>query len=199
RKCCGRPAFSQGNLEAAAKLGRVNLALLQDAAEPIPILFLEPSCYSMFVEDYRELQLAGAEPIAARCFLFEKFIDALLEREPDALRFVRREAHVAIHAHCHAKSLLHPGFMVRLAERLPGRKATLLDTGCCGMAGAFGMLAAKYELSLKVAEPLVRQVTNQPNEAVVVASGTSCRHQIDDLTPRHPQHMAELLAEALEG
>jgi Fe-S oxidoreductase len=66
------------------------------------------------------------------------------------------------------------------------------------MAGAFGMLAAKYDLSLKVAEPLVRRITNQPNDAAVVASGTSCRHQIDDLTPVHPQHMAELLAEALE-
>ncbi len=197
RKCCGRPAFSQGNLKEAARLGRHNLALLRDAAEPIPILFLEPSCYSMFVEDYRELQLPDPQPIAARCFLFEKFVDDLLEREPDALSFVRREAQVAIHAHCHAKSLLHPGFMVRLVERLPGRKATLLDTGCCGMAGAFGMLESKYDLSLKVAEPLVRQVENQPNDAVVVASGTSCRHQIDDLTPRHPQHMAELLADAL--
>jgi Fe-S oxidoreductase len=89
--------------------------------------------------------------------------------------------------------------MVRLAERLPGRKATLLDTGCCGMAGAFGMFAAKYDLSLQVAEPLVRRVTNQPNDAAIVASGTSCRHQIVDLTPRHPQHMAELLAEALDA
>ena len=196
RKCCGRPAFSQGNLKEAARLGRHNLALLRGGAESIPILFLEPSCYSMFVEDYRELHLRDPE-IAARCFLFEKFVDDVLEREPEALSFVRREAHVAIHAHCHAKSLLHPGFMVRLAERLPGRKATLLDTGCCGMAGAFGMLASKYELSLKVAAPLVRQVEDQPNDAVVVASGTSCRHQIDDLTPVHPRHMAELLAEAL--
>ncbi len=198
RKCCGRPAFSQGNLDAAARLGRHNLALLHEAPS-IPILFLEPSCYSMFVEDYRELQLPNPEPIAARCFLFEKFVDDLLEREPDALPFVRRQAHVAIHAHCHAKSLLHPAFMVRLAERLPGRKATLLDTGCCGMAGAFGMFAAKYNLSLQVAEPLVRRITNQPIDAVIVASGTSCRHQIDDLTPRHPQHMAELLAEALHA
>jgi Fe-S oxidoreductase len=87
--------------------------------------------------------------------------------------------------------------MVRLAERLPGRKATLLDTGCCGMAGAFGMLEAKYDLSLKVAAPLVEKITHQPPDAVVVASGTSCRHQIDDLTPVHPKHMAELLAEAI--
>jgi Fe-S oxidoreductase len=87
--------------------------------------------------------------------------------------------------------------MVRLAERLPGRKATLLDTGCCGMAGAFGMLETKYDLSLQVARPLVEKVTQQNPDAVVVASGTSCRHQIADLTPVHPKHMAELLADAL--
>ncbi|CAN5390717.1 hypothetical protein BH20VER3_BH20VER3_24140 [soil metagenome] len=197
RKCCGRPAFSQGNLKEAARLGRHNLALLNQNTGKTPILFLEPSCYSMFVEDYRELKLPNTQAIAARSFLFEKFVDDLLEREPGALRFEKRAAKVAIHAHCHAKALLHPGFMVRLAERLPGRQATLLDTGCCGMAGAFGMLEAKYDLSLKVAAPLVEQVTRQPGEAVVVASGTSCRHQIDDLTPVHPKHMAELLADAI--
>ncbi len=198
RKCCGRPAFSQGNLREAARLGRHNLALLHQTETDIPILFLEPSCYSMFVEDYRELKLPETEAIAARCHLFEKFIDDLLEREPDALRFEERDTQVAIHAHCHAKSLLHSGFMVRLAERLPGREATLLNTGCCGMAGAFGMLEAKYDLSLKVAAPLVEQIAQQARDAVVVASGTSCRHQIDDLTPVHPKHMAELLADAID-
>ena len=197
RKCCGRPAFSQGHLKKAARLGRHNLELLGQTRANTPILFLEPSCYSMFVEDYRELNLPGASAIAARCFLFEKFADDLLTREPDALRFERREEHVAIHAHCHAKSLLHPAFMVHLAEQLPGRQATLLDTGCCGMAGAFGMLETKYDLSLKVAAPLVEKVNAQPLDAVVVASGMSCRHQIDDLTPVHPKHMAELFAEAL--
>lgn len=87
--------------------------------------------------------------------------------------------------------------MVRLAERLPGRKAPLLDTGCCGMAGAFGMLAAKYDLSLKVAAPLVDKIFHQPPNSIVVASGTSCRHQIEDLASVRPQHMAELLADAL--
>src|SRR5262249_25997120 len=140
RKCCGRPAFSQGNLNEAARLGTHNIELLNHTAGSAPILFLEPSCYSMFVEDYRELKLPQVEPVAARCFLFEKYIDDLLEREPTALQFERCSAKIAIHAHCHAKSLLHPGFMLRLAERLPGRKATLLNTGCCGMAGAFGML-----------------------------------------------------------
>jgi Fe-S oxidoreductase len=197
RKCCGRPAFSQGSLNRAARLGRSNLELLAGNHENTPILFLEPSCYSMFVEDYRELNLRDAEAVAARCFLFEKFVDDLLEREPDALSFTHRETRVAIHAHCHAKSLLHPAFMVRLAERLPGRKAALLDTGCCGMAGAFGMLEAKYDLSLQVAAPLVAQLREQPPDGVIVASGTSCRHQIEDLTSAHPRHMAELLADAL--
>lgn len=197
RKCCGRPAFSQGNLEAAAAMGEHNLALLRRSNTEAPILFLEPSCYSMFVEDYRELRLPDTEVIARRCFLFEQFVDDLLEREPTALRFNNRSVQVAIHAHCHAKSLVKTGFMARLAARLPGRTAVLLDTGCCGMAGAFGALESKYELSLKVAGPLVQQVTAQPAHAVIVASGTSCRHQLEHLTPVHPKHMAELLADAI--
>jgi Fe-S oxidoreductase len=198
RKCCGRPAFSQGNLKEAERLGTRNLNLLERLGDSAPILFLEPSCYSMFVEDYRELKLPNTETLAARCYLFEKFVDDLLEREPEALQFDHHSDQVAIHAHCHAKSLLHPGFMVRLAEKLPGRQAVLLDTGCCGMAGAFGMLVEKYELSLQVAAPLVEKVRERlgPN-TVMVASGTSCRHQIEDLTPVHPKHMAQLLAEAL--
>jgi FAD/FMN-containing dehydrogenase/Fe-S oxidoreductase len=197
RKCCGRPAFSQGNLDAARELGRHNLELIRTANSTAPILFLEPSCYSMFVEDYRELKLPGTEAIAERCYLFEQFVEDLLEQEPDALHFNEKAGHVAIHAHCHAKSLVKTGFMARLAARLPGRTATLLDTGCCGMAGAFGALETKYDLSLQVAAPLVQQVDAQPPNTVIVASGTSCRQQLEHLTTVHPKHMAELLADAL--
>jgi FAD/FMN-containing dehydrogenase/Fe-S oxidoreductase len=197
RKCCGRPAFSQGNLEAARVMGRHNLDLLCDSTTDTPILFLEPSCYSMFVEDNRELKLSGTDAIARRCHLFEQFVEELLEREPDALRFNNKPSHVAIHAHCHAKSLMKTAFMVKLAARLPGRTATLLDAGCCGMAGAFGALESKYDLSLKVAEPLVQQVNAQPAGTVIIASGTSCRHQLEHVTPIHPKHMAELLADAI--
>jgi Fe-S oxidoreductase len=65
------------------------------------------------------------------------------------------------------------------------------------MAGAFGALESKYDLSLKVAAPLVQQIDAQPDDAIVIASGTSCRHQIEHLTPSRPKHMAELLANAL--
>jgi Fe-S oxidoreductase len=221
RRCCGRPAFSQGNLEAAAKLAKHNISQLlvlrsrllrrsgcegwigEGGSSPqlstAPILFLEPSCWSMFVEDYRELKIDEAENIAARCFLFEKFVDDLLEQEPEALRFKResRSREILIHPHCHAKSITSPAFMGKLAERLPGTKATILDTACCGMAGAFGALAEKYDLSLQVAQRLLDQIDSQPPETEVIASGTSCRHQITDLTSLRPKHMAQFLANAL--
>jgi len=198
RKCCGRPAFSQGNLDAAAEVGQHNVHQLSTINHQLPIIFLEPSCWSMFVEDYRELKIDGAEKIAERCFLFEKFVDDLLESEPEALRFKERETNVAIHAHCHAKSITKTQFMTRLVERLPGRKVTLLETGCCGMAGAFGAFAEKYELSKQVFfSDLFRKIDNQRPD-VVIASGTSCRHQIVDLSDIWPKHMAEVLADALE-
>jgi FAD/FMN-containing dehydrogenase/Fe-S oxidoreductase len=201
RRCCGRPAFSQGNLDAAAKLGKHNVGLLNDGDHSSAILFLEPSCWSMFVEDYRELKIDNAETVANRCFLFEKFVDDLLAEDPDALQFEDRPATIAIHAHCHAKSIMNPAFMKRLAERLPGRKAAVLDTGCCGMAGAFGALAEKYDLSVQVAAHLIEKIDNQLPGTEIIASGTSCRHQIADLIPQlrgtRPKHMAELLAEAL--
>jgi len=197
RKCCGRPAFSQGNLDAAAEVAQYNVSQLSTIDSQLPILFLEPSCWSMLVDDYRELQIANAEKIAERCVLFDKFVDDLLEREPAALQFKERDSTIAIHAHCHAKSLTNPAFMTRLVERLPGRHATLLETGCCGMAGAFGALAEKYELSKQVAVDLLRQIDNQQPD-VVIASGASCRHQIVDLSERWPKHMAELLADAIK-
>src|SRR5260370_14451014 len=118
------------------------------------MIFLEPLGWSMFGEDYRELKIKSAEKIAARCFLFEKFVDDLLEREPDAVQFKDRQANVAIHPHCHAKSLMNPAFMARLVERLPGYRATLLETGWCGMGCAFGALAPKYRMSIHVAPDL---------------------------------------------
>jgi FAD/FMN-containing dehydrogenase/Fe-S oxidoreductase len=201
RRCCGRPAFSQGNLDAAEDVGRHNIDLL--SSQPLngstsqpPIIFLEPSCWSMFVEDYRELKIKNVDEIANRCFLFEKFVEDLLAREPDALGFKSRQLRVAIHAHCHVRSLTNPMFMAKLVERLPGHTPVLLDTGCCGMAGAFGAFAEKYELSKQVAADLLRKIDNQQPD-VVVASGTSCRHQIIDLSSAWPKHMAELLADAI--
>ena len=197
RKCCGRPAFSQGNLDEAARLGRHNLALLNSDKSNTPIIFLEPACYSMFAQDYHELKLPDAERVAARCFLFEQFIENLLIQHPNALIFNDHPARMMIHVHCHAKSLANTDYLYELATRLPQRTVTMLEAGCCGMAGAFGMLESKYKLSVKVAEPLIQVIRSQPFGNIVVASGTSCRQQIQHLAPVRTQHMAEVLAESL--
>jgi Fe-S oxidoreductase len=153
----------------------------------------------MFAEDYRELNLPGWEAVARRCFVFEQFVEGILSQEPNAVKFKPKAGKMVIHAHCHLKALMNPKFLKLLAERLPQREVTLLESGCCGMAGAFGGLADKYELSLKVAEPLMQQVRGQPYGTTVVASGTSCRHQISHLAPVRPRHMAEVLADALSS
>jgi FAD/FMN-containing dehydrogenase/Fe-S oxidoreductase len=197
RKCCGRPAFSQGNLGEAARLGRHNLALLTQDVDAAPIIFLEPSCYSMFMEDYRELGLPNADEIARRCFLFQEFVESLLEREPGALKFNSRTEKIIVHVHCHAKALSNGEYLNRLAERLPERTVEFLDTGCCGMAGSFGMLESKYDLSVKVAEPLIQIVRHQPFGTTFVTSGASCRNQVSHLTPVKARHVAEVLADAL--
>jgi FAD/FMN-containing dehydrogenase/Fe-S oxidoreductase len=200
RKCCGRPAFSQGNLDLAANFGEHNIKLLSSLKySTAPVIFLEPSCYSMFAEDYLELKIPGADSIAQRSVLFEQLVGDLLDHERNGIQFQARSEAVVIHAHCHAKSILNPAFMSRLVEKLPGRTATLLETGCCGMAGAFGMMKAKRELSLQVAAPMLEKIRAQGPNVTVVASGTSCRHQISELSDVRPKHMAELLADAISA
>jgi len=197
RSCCGRPAFSQGHLTAAAQSGSANLEILSRSDPGLPILFLEPSCWSMFVEDYRELKLPGAAAVTTRCFLLEEFLAVLLRQDPNALPFRAGKGHIALHVHCHVKSLRHTSFLVELLRCLPGRTVHALDTGCCGMAGAFGMLAEKAPLSRQVAGLLLDQLNRHPTDTVVAASGTSCRHQIAHFDRRPARHIAEILADAL--
>ncbi|NLX13528.1 MAG: FAD-binding protein [Phycisphaerales bacterium] len=198
RKCCGRPACSRGVLDEVQRLGRHNVEMFNALGGEEPIIFLEPSCYSMFVDEYVQMKIPGAEKVARRCVLFEHFVYELLRREPDALPF-RKDGpvRVAIHGHCHSKALTDANVFPALAGMVPQADVRMLKTGCCGMAGAFGMMADKYELSKDVAKPLVEQIKALEPGTHMVASGTSCRHQITHLTKAEPLHMAELLAMAL--
>ncbi|HOC70144.1 MAG TPA: FAD-binding oxidoreductase, partial [Candidatus Hydrogenedentes bacterium] len=99
--------------------------------------------------------------------------------------------------HCHAKALTDTGLMLQLGRHLAGDQASLLDSGCCGMAGSFGALNDKYALSLEVAKALVDLINALPEGTRVIASGTSCRHQITHCTDRPVLHFAEVLANAL--
>lgn len=196
--CCGRPAFSVGRLGLARRFGERNVANLLGQEGEARIVFLEPSCFSMFSQDYIELGVKNAEELARRAILFDDFVYNLLKREPQALRFGGGGASVAIHAHCHAKALTDAGTTsAGLASKLPGTAASVLDTGCCGMAGSFGALREKYELSIEVARPMIEKIEALPDGTTVVASGTSCRQQIAHLTKAKPVHMAEFLAQAI--
>jgi Fe-S oxidoreductase len=196
RKCCGRPAASRGLLRQVRRSAEHNIRLLAGSTEPI--IFLEPSCWSMFVDEYLHLGIDGADGVAERAVLFEDFVYALLEHDPEALLFASQTPAAAVHGHCHAKALSDARRVLRVLERLPGADPRWLETGCCGMAGAFGMVDDHRELSHLVAEPLVRGVDALPSDTMVVASGTSCRHQIGDLTERQPMHIAEFLASCLQ-
>ena len=181
RVCCGRPAASRGMLDDLRRAAEHNLALLRGTSEPI--VFLEPSCWSVFVDEYRQLGIEGADEVANRCLLFEDVVaDCLRGRDLLAAAMTGPVGEVAVHGHCHAKALSDPKAIFSVLERLPGASPRLLDTGCCGMAGAFGMLSDHRELSHQVAEPLVAAIEALPRNTAVVASGTSCRHQIADLT-----------------
>lgn len=197
RACCGRPAFSLGRLDLAEEWAEHNANLLARFGEDTPIVFLEPSCFSMVYDDYRELDVLGAANLRGRARLFEQFLDEVLERG-SPLRFQSLPSQVAIHTHCHAKALTDAGVTQRVAARVPGCDARTLNSACCGMAGAFGALAEKYELSTALGRMLSTQLESAPDDAIVVASGTSCRQQIEHMTPRRPLHLAEFMAMALE-
>jgi Fe-S oxidoreductase len=177
------------------RLGEHNLRLLAGGDEPL--VFLEPSCHSIFIDEYRQLGLEGAAEVAARCVPVEDFVlDAVADDEP-AWRWTGGA--VAVHGHCHSKALADAEAAVRLLARISGIDVLPLDTGCCGMAGAFGMLEANRELSRAVARPLIEAIGALPRGARVAAAGTSCRHQIAHLAGVEAVHPIEIVAEAMSG
>ncbi len=197
RVCCGRPAASRGLLDDLRRAAEHNIGMLHHRGESI--VFLEPSCWSVFVDEYRQLGIEGADEVAERCVLFEDLVAELLASGALESAVSNELGEVAIHAHCHSKALSDPKAGLAALEKLPGAAPRILETGCCGMAGAFGMLSDQRELSHRVAVPLRAAIEALPPETAVVASGTSCRHQIADLTDVTPLHLAEYLARHLVG
>ncbi|MCX8065931.1 MAG: FAD-binding protein [Candidatus Hydrogenedentes bacterium] len=193
--CCGRPAFSVGNLDDAYKRGIRNLKLLSTTKGIL--LFLEPSCYTMFSEDYAELGITQVEAISSRARLMEDFLIENLE----SLRTIVKENPTrrvfALHQHCHAKTSIQADKVRRILSSIPNTEVQILPSACCGMAGAFGLLKETYEVSIEVGEMLKKLLENLPQNVEVIASGTSCRQQIQFLTNRNAKHLVTLLTEVL--
>jgi Fe-S oxidoreductase len=191
--CCGRTLLAAGMVEQAKREARRTLdALRPYAARGVPIVGLEPSCLLSFRDEYGVL-MEDSESVAQHAFLFEEF----LAREPGELRFDELRKDVLLHGHCHQKAFDAMPAVEKVLAMVPGLKVSTVQSSCCGMAGSFGYEAEHYAVSMKMAElSLLPAVRNAP-ESLVVADGTSCRHQIADGAGREAWHVARVLEAAL--
>ena len=209
RACCGRPLITGGQADKVRAWVDQNVALLAPyARQGVPIVGLEPSCILTLRDEYLDLATNRdeAQILAENAYTFDEFIagettapgrgegsshdsfPAIWRSEPGT---------VYLHGHCHQKALIgNEASLTALGAA--GYSVQLIDSGCCGMAGDFGYGQDHYEVSRAIGEdrlfPAVRAV---PAEAMLVASGTSCRDQISQFTGRAPLHMTQALAAAL--
>jgi Fe-S oxidoreductase len=199
--CCGRTYLATGMVEEArAEAARLRAALAPQVARGVAVVGLEPSCVLGLRDEFRTL-LPGTETeaLAAAALTFEEFV----VRERAAGRFrlelrAPRFARALVHGHCHQKAFGAMPSVVAALRLVPGLKVETIESSCCGMAGAFGYQARHVDVSLRMAElALLPAVRAAGADTVIVADGTSCRHQILDGTAREALHVARVLADCL--
>jgi len=193
--CCGRPLYDFGMLDVAKRqLLEIYDALGSEIDAGTPIVGLEPACVSVFKDESPNLfpNDERAAKLAQQLVYFSDFL-----KSAEALKSGDVKLRARIHGHCHHKALLGMGGEMALLARV-GIDAKPIDSGCCGMAGAFGFRPETYELSVKAAEmKLLPAVRAADDDELIIASGYSCREQIDQLSPRKAIHVAEAVARAL--
>jgi Fe-S oxidoreductase len=199
--CCGRTFLAVGMVnEARDEARRVLDALAPYVARGVPVVGLEPSCLLTLRDEFRAV-LPGAETaqLAGHALLLEEF----LARECDAGRLKLKlnalpQAKALLHGHCHQKAFGAMPAVERALRLVPGLEVETIESSCCGMAGAFGYEARHYDVSMKMAEAsLLPKVRAADGGTLVVADGTSCRHQIADGAGREAIHVARVLERAL--
>ncbi|ARV14027.1 FAD-binding and (Fe-S)-binding domain-containing protein [Polaribacter sp. SA4-12] len=198
----GRSHISKGFLKEAKQICNNNVAIFKDIiTDETPLLGIEPSAILGFRDEYIRLadDKTSAEKIAENSFTFEEFLSKELEKgNIDTSLFTTAAKTLKIHGHCHQKALsgTHASFQVL---NIPTNySVTIINSGCCGMAGSFGYEKEHYKVSMQVGEDtLFPKVRNTPKETQIVAAGTSCRHQIYDGTKRIAKHPITILKEAL--
>jgi Fe-S oxidoreductase len=202
--CCGRPLISQGRLREARKLAEANVhALYDEAHRGRTIVFVEPSCLSAMREDVPDL-LRGefqrrARVIAHRSLLFEEYLEGELALGRATLALRGGPRRVLLHPHCHQRSMGLAAPAKALLSRIPLATVTDLEAGCCGMAGSFGYTREHFDVSRAIAErKLLPAARALDSTSVLVAAGTSCRHQVADLAGVTAAHPAVLLRSLLE-
>ncbi|MFN7087142.1 MAG: FAD-binding and (Fe-S)-binding domain-containing protein [Burkholderiales bacterium] len=193
--CCGRPLYDFGMLDLARRqLLQIMEKLETEIRAGTPVVGLEPACLSVFRDELLNLFPDNelARRLSRQTFLFSDF---LLDHTSWLPPQVGGTA--LVHGHCHQKALFSMDADMRLLKKL-GIEASLLEAGCCGMAGSFGFHPRHYELSIKAGEAaLLPAVRDAAADTMIVASGYSCREQIAQTTDRQALHIAEVMAQAL--
>jgi Fe-S oxidoreductase len=200
----GRTFISKGLIRKAQKIARFNVENLGGIiTEETPLIGIEPSGILSFRDEYPDLAGSNLKPkalaLAPNCLMFDEFIMREVRNgKISADSFVTEKQEILLHGHCHQKSLSSTGPTKEMLSLPANYEVTEIKSGCCGMAGSFGYEKEHYELSQKVGElvlfPAVRKAAD---ETIIVAPGTSCRHQIKDGTGRRAYHPVEVLYDAL--
>jgi Fe-S oxidoreductase len=185
--------------DARIEMERTFAALLPYAERGTPIVGLEPSCLLTMRDEFLAVLGGRARVLADSAVLFEEF----LARELDAGRFVPSfhavpHAKALVHGHCHQKAFDAFTPVTRVLRLIPELTVETIDSSCCGMAGTFGYEDEHIDISFKMAErSLLPAVRSAKEDTIIVADGTSCRHQIHDGADRTAVHVARLLEEAV--
>jgi len=195
--CCGRTFLSAGLVEQAKAEARRTLQALKPWVERgAAVIGLEPSCLLTFRDEFRAM-LPGSETLARHSFLFEEFIARELDAGHFSVSFAPMAKTALLHGHCHQKAFDAMPAVTRVLKLIPQLKVEAVESSCCGMAGSFGYEAEHYEVSMKMAEMSLLPAVRNSKDALVLADGTSCRHQIAHGTGREAWHVARVLEEAL--
>ncbi len=199
--CCGRPAMSKGMLDQAKAMANRNveyLAAIVDRQPDTRFMMLEPSCLSALRDDYPALVEKNlqeqARTLASCTISVEEWLDEWREASGmDNLVWDKRKRKILVHGHCHQKALWGTAASLRVLKAIPGAHVSELPSGCCGMAGSFGY--EHYDVSMKVAELHLYPAVREHPDAIIAASGESCRQQVEHIQG-NVKHPVQIIAEA---
>jgi FAD/FMN-containing dehydrogenase/Fe-S oxidoreductase len=197
--CCGRTYLAAGLPERAKAKARELLdTLLPFAERGIAIVGLEPSCLLTMRDEMLVMGFgAAAETVAAQALLFEEFITREVRADRFSLPLRAATRPMKVHGHCHQKAFGAMPPVLEALRLIPGARPELIESSCCGMAGSFGYEARHHEVSMQMAELSLLPAIREAPDALIVADGTSCRHQIADGSGREARHVARVLADHL--
>ncbi len=191
-----RPLISNGFLRKAKKYSDKIITKMSNFIEKdMPIVVIEPGAYSALTKDIPDLiddEYQG-EMLKNSVISIERFIANHLEKQESPIAFKSKLKHHLIHAHCHQKALEGTSALKKIFDNVKGTY-DILNAGCCGMAGAFGFEKEHYDLSKKVFDMEIKpQISQLPKDSIILATGFSCRHQLEDFSDYEIKHWIEVL------